>query len=70
MLPYRFQVLLVQGRKKPNGLEGFLRPKKPNKQAYFYTIVSKDTVDQEYASKRQLFLTERGYKYTIIDNNT
>ena len=47
-----------------------LRPKKPNKQAYFYTIVSKDTVDQEYASKRQLFLTERGYKYTIIDNNT
>ncbi len=47
-----------------------LRPKKPNKQAYFYTIVSKDTVDQEYASKRQLFLTERGYKYTIVDNNT
>jgi DNA excision repair protein ERCC-3 len=47
-----------------------MRPKKPNKQAYFYTIVSKDTVDQEYASKRQLFLTERGYKYTIIDNNT
>jgi len=47
-----------------------LRPKKPNKQAYFYTIVSKDTVDQEYASKRQLFLTERGYKYTIIDSNT
>ncbi|MBV9179635.1 MAG: helicase-associated domain-containing protein, partial [Nitrososphaeraceae archaeon] len=28
-----------------------LRPKKPNKQAYFYTVVSKDTVDQEYASK-------------------
>ena len=46
-----------------------LRPKKPNKQAYFYTIVSKDTVDQEYASKRQLFLTERGYKYTIVDKN-
>jgi DNA excision repair protein ERCC-3 len=47
-----------------------LRPKKPNKQAYFYTVVSKDTVDQEYASKRQLFLTERGYKYTIVDRNT
>jgi len=46
-----------------------LRPKKPNKQAYFYTVVSKDTVDQEYASKRQLFLTERGYKYTIVDRN-
>ncbi|HXT83253.1 MAG TPA: helicase-associated domain-containing protein, partial [Verrucomicrobiae bacterium] len=46
-----------------------MRPKKSDKQAYFYTIVSKDTVDQEYASKRQLFLTERGYKYTIIDKN-
>ncbi|MGA9841407.1 MAG: DNA repair helicase XPB [Nitrososphaeraceae archaeon] len=46
-----------------------LRPKKPNKQAYFYTVVSKDTVDQAYASKRQLFLTERGYKYTIVDRN-
>ncbi|MDN5867574.1 MAG: helicase-associated domain-containing protein, partial [Candidatus Nitrosocosmicus sp.] len=39
-----------------------LRPKTTRKQAYFYTIVSKDTIDQEYASKRQLFLTERGYK--------
>jgi DNA excision repair protein ERCC-3 len=47
-----------------------MRPKKSDKQAYFYTIVSKDTVDQEYASKRQLFLTERGYTYTIIDKNT
>ncbi len=46
-----------------------LRPKNTKKQAYFYTIVSKDTIDQEYASKRQLFLTERGYKYTIIENN-
>ncbi|MDN5845978.1 MAG: DEAD/DEAH box helicase, partial [Candidatus Nitrosocosmicus sp.] len=42
-----------------------LRPKNTRKQAYFYTVVSKDTIDQEYASKRQLFLTERGYKYTI-----
>jgi len=47
-----------------------LRPKKPDKKAHFYTIVSKDTVDQDYASKRQLFLTERGYKYTILDSNT
>lgn len=46
-----------------------LRPKKPNKQAHFYTVVSKDTLDQEYASKRQLFLTERGYRYTIVDKN-
>lgn len=45
-----------------------LRPKKDSSQAYFYTIVSRDTVDQDYASRRQLFLTERGYKYTILDS--
>jgi DNA excision repair protein ERCC-3 len=44
-----------------------LRPK-AQKQSYFYTIVTKDTVDQEYASRRQLFLTERGYKYNIVDS--
>ncbi len=43
-----------------------LRPKKPNKQAYFYTIVSKDTVDQDYASKRQTFSNRKGIQ---IHNN-
>lgn len=41
-----------------------LRPKIDNK-AFFYTIVSQNTLDQEYAMKRQLFLIEQGYKYTI-----
>lgn len=42
-----------------------LRPKKEENQAYFYSIVSKDTSEQEFAFKRQLFLVEQGYKYVI-----
>ena len=40
-----------------------LRPKR--KSSYFYTIVSKDTKEQDYALNRQMFLTEQGYKYRI-----
>lgn len=44
-----------------------LRPKSTGKAADFYTVVSRDTVEQEFASKRQLFLTEQGYSYEISD---
>lgn len=44
-----------------------LRPKKRDNRAFFYTIVSRDTRDQEYALKRQLFLVEQGYHYDIMD---
>jgi DNA excision repair protein ERCC-3 len=40
-----------------------LRPKKKN--SYFYTIVSHNTTEQSFGSKRQLFLLEQGYKYEI-----
>ncbi len=43
-----------------------LRPKSDGSQAYFYTIVSRDTVDQRYSANRQLFLTEQGYEYHIL----
>ena len=42
-----------------------LRPH-DNSLAHFYTIVTKDTVDQQYGANRQLFLTEQGYQYTIL----
>lgn len=42
-----------------------LRPKAGDNQAFFYTIVSQNTIDQEYAMKRQLFLIEQGYSYHI-----
>ena len=43
-----------------------LRPKKNGLLAHFYTLVSKDTNDQTYSANRQLFLTEQGYRYTIL----
>lgn len=44
-----------------------LRPKADGSIAYFYTIVTRDTRDQDFAANRQLFLTEQGYKYIIED---
>jgi DNA excision repair protein ERCC-3 len=44
-----------------------LRPKPGANQAHFYTLVSRDTSEQEYALKRQLFLCEQGYAYRIAD---
>ncbi len=42
-----------------------LRPKAGDNQAHFYSLVTKDTRDQDFAMNRQLFLTEQGYRYTI-----
>lgn len=44
-----------------------LRPKAGANQAYFYSIVTSDTVEQDFALKRQLFLCEQGYEYVICD---
>ncbi|WP_338826894.1 DNA repair helicase XPB [Neomoorella thermoacetica] len=43
-----------------------LRPKKGGFPASFYTLVTRETVEQEFAVHRQLFLTEQGYRYVII----
>ena len=43
-----------------------LRPKSDGKSAYFYSLVTDGTCDQEYAEKRQRFLTEQGYSYSIV----
>ena len=44
-----------------------LRPKAGDNQAHFYTLVSGETVEQDFAMKRQLFLCEQGYQYSIVD---
>src|SRR6185436_17040659 len=44
-----------------------LRPKGPGKPALFYSVVTRDTVDQDFGVHRQLFLTEQGYRYEILD---
>ncbi len=42
-----------------------LRPKADGSFARFYSLVTKDTRDMDFAAKRQLFLTEQGYQYVI-----
>lgn len=44
-----------------------LRPKQDQGQAHFYSVVSRDTLDTEYAAHRQRFLAEQGYSYRIVD---
>ncbi|MDO4241449.1 MAG: DEAD/DEAH box helicase [Microbacteriaceae bacterium] len=45
-----------------------LRPKSHAAQASFYSLVTRDTVDQDFAQNRQRFLAEQGYEYTIVDS--
>ena len=42
-----------------------MRPKAGRNQAHFYTLVSRDTVEQDFALRRQLSVCERGYAYEI-----
>jgi DNA or RNA helicases of superfamily II len=42
-----------------------LRPKSRLNEAWFYTIVSDDTSETEYAARRQMFLLEQGYQYEL-----
>jgi len=44
-----------------------LRPKSDGRSATFYSVVSRDTIDQDFAQNRQRFLAEQGYSYKIID---
>jgi DNA excision repair protein ERCC-3 len=44
-----------------------LRPKSDGRGAKFYSVISRDTIDQDFAQNRQRFLAEQGYSYKIID---
>ena len=44
-----------------------LRPKAKGLTASFYTLIARDTVDQDFAQNRQRFLAEQGYAYSILD---
>ncbi|CAD7934932.1 unnamed protein product [Amoebophrya sp. A120] len=62
-------------RQEAQRLGRILRPKKitsatksaSDVNAYFYSLVSKDTQEMYYASKRQQYLVEQGYAYKIVD---
>jgi DNA excision repair protein ERCC-3 len=47
-----------------------LRPKSEGEPASFYSLVSRDTREMDFAQHRQLFLTEQGYGYDIVDEST
>lgn len=46
-----------------------LRPKSDGESAHFYTLVTRDTKELDFAHHRQLFLTEQGYRYEILDQD-
>jgi DNA excision repair protein ERCC-3 len=46
-----------------------LRPKEDGSLAHFYTIVTRESRDQEFAANRQLFLVEQGYRYGIVEGD-
>ena len=46
-----------------------MRPKADGRSAHFYTLISRDTVEQDFAQNRQRFLAEQGYGYQIIDSD-
>lgn len=46
-----------------------LRPKSNGETAHFYTLVTRDTRELEFAQHRQMFLTEQGYSYAITDES-
>jgi len=43
-----------------------LRPKGDGRQALFYSVVARGTLDTDYAVHRQRFLAEQGYAYRIV----
>jgi DNA excision repair protein ERCC-3 len=43
-----------------------LRPKPGDNRAWFYTLVTRDSVEQDAAHRRQRFLAEQGYRYTVL----
>ncbi|RQW07728.1 DEAD/DEAH box helicase [Paenibacillus rhizophilus] len=43
-----------------------LRPKRGDNRAFFYTLVTEDSREQEFALRRRLFLTEQGYEYIVV----
>ena len=43
-----------------------LRPKADGRAVNFFTLISRDTREEEFAHHRKLFLTEQGYSYQVV----
>lgn len=73
-LPDTAVVIQVSGtfgsrQEEAQRLGRLLRPKSTGETAYFYTVVTRDTVDATFALHRQRFLAEQGYAYRLVDAN-
>jgi DNA excision repair protein ERCC-3 len=69
-LPDANVAILVSGsfgsrQEEAQRLGRILRPKKAGEQAIFYSIVTRESKELDFAMNRQLFLTEQGYSYEI-----
>lgn len=57
-------------RQEAQRLGRILRPKKgavaEDYNAYFYSLVSQDTIEMHFARKRQRFLANQGYSYKVV----
>ena len=63
----RARRVLTFAQEEAQRLGRILRPKSDGSLAHFYAVVTRETLDQDYSARRQLFLTEQGYRYTILD---
>ena len=57
----------LAARRRPSGSAASCGPRRDGRTAHFYTVVARDTVDQDFAAHRQRFLAEQGYAYSIVD---
>jgi hypothetical protein len=63
---FRYQVLSAHVRRKSNGsVASSGLTKYEGRAARFFTLVSRDTREEEFAHHRKLFLTEQGYSYQV-----
>ena len=46
-----------------------LRPKADGRAAHFYSLVTRETREEDFAHHRQLFLAAQGYSYGILDEH-
>ena len=67
MLRSRFQGPSVPGGGDAAAWTRTPSSKKNDNMAYFYTIITSNSVEENFAHNRQLFLTEQGYTYTIMN---
>ena len=63
---FRCRGCSVQRQEEAQRLGRILRPKADGRAAHFFTLVSRDICEDEFAHHRKLFLAEQGYSYQVV----